>query len=495
MIVHAPPGPSSDRSGAGSVACDVALLRRLVVAAAIAWSTAFIVLWRTFDLHLFADGSIFSYAVAVQDAWAFHWSNISARVVGYLLTFVPAEALIERTGDVPAGIRLYGTLHAAAPLTSLALTYVLDRTVGRVVFVWAGASTALLCPLVLAYPSEMWMTHAAFWPTLAIVLDEAVGPMVLVKRTLGLATLILSHEGGVPLAVAMLATLVLRRPPGPNLRASAFAFAVAMSAWTAMRLAFPPHPYIAEVLVGNAFDFVDPANLATPVMQLLGAALAAFAALFVTLRTRWPQAAATTAALVVVVSLGVYWLAFDATLHATDRYAARTAILLVPPVLGVLAAGQVIAASGASLIPLPDPRDVRAWLARAGVLRAAAAAFVLIGLVHVVETAKFVTAWRDYLEAVESLATGAATDPGLGDPAFVSARRISPDLDRLAWNSTTPFLSALVAPDFRPSRLVVDPRTGYFWLPCEVATANAEGDRHVPGETRRLIARYSCLHR
>jgi len=83
-----------------------------------------------------------------------------------------------------------------------------------------------------------------------------------------------------------------------------------------------------------------------------------------------------------------------------------------------------------------------------------------------------VTAWTDYKAAVRALARGAASDPKLGDSHFVSSTRISADLNRLSWNSTTPFLSVLLAPGFAPARLVVDPAANYFWLSCEAATTN-----------------------
>jgi hypothetical protein len=120
---------------------------------------------------------------------------------------------------------------------------------------------------------------------------------------------------------------------------------------------------------------------------------------------------------------------------------------------------------------------------------------LLVSLVHAVETAKFVAGWRDYTAAVRRLASGTASDPGLGDARFVSAARLPADLDRLAWFSTTPFLSVLIAPSFAPTRLVVDPRANYFWLPCATARANLAAGGGIPTASRDLIATFSCLHR
>ena len=58
-----------------------------------------------------------------------------------------------------------------------------------------------------------------------------------------------------------------------------------------------------------------------------------------------------------------------------------------------------------------------------------------------------------------------------------------------------PYLSVLVAPDFKPTRLVVDPDAGYFWLSCKTAT-QSEADQHRhPGVGRRLVRLHACLHR
>ena len=180
-------------------------------------------------------------------------------------------------------------------------------------------------------------------------------------------------------------------------------------------------------------------------------------------------------------------------LHTDNRYYLRTALLIATPVFGLLAAENALRADGQLhnfLVPIL-PR----LLASDVTARATAGALLLLMLVHSVETAKFVIAWTDYKAAVRALAMGAASDPALGDPHFVSSHRISSDLDRLSWSSTTHFLSVLVASKFAPARLVVDPKANYFWLSCKTATANQEAYRVIPAESRRLVRVYACLHR
>jgi hypothetical protein len=61
-------------------------------------------------------------------------------------------------------------------------------------------------------------------------------------------------------------------------------------------------------------------------------------------------------------------------------------------------------------------------------LCAAASVFVVVSLIHAVETVKFVASWSDYRNAIVVLATSSKSDPALGNPRFVSAERISPAL-------------------------------------------------------------------
>jgi hypothetical protein len=195
------------------------------------------------------------------------------------------------------------------------------------------------------------------------------------------------------------------------------------------------------------------------------------------------------------MALALYWLRFDHALHTQNRYYLRTALLIATLGLGALAAAFALDAEGRLNLPIPLLPRLMAALTSGTAARTATGGLLLVMLVHAVETAKFVAAWTDYKAAVGTLAMGAASDPALGDAHFVSSARIGSGLNRLAWRSTTPYLSELVAQNFAPSRLVVDPKTNYFWLSCETATTNLKADRVVPAESRRLVSVYSCLHR
>src|SRR5262249_49936037 len=162
-------GPRAVRASvlhAIAIHADLDVLRLLVVATGLAWAIAFPLVGVRYELQTFGDGALFSYAVAAQEAWAFHWHNISARIFVFLAASLRAEPYVGLTGDARGGVAVYGALFFAAPLIGLAATFVLDRSARREFFLCGCASTAALCPLVFGAPTEMWMAHATFWPTL-----------------------------------------------------------------------------------------------------------------------------------------------------------------------------------------------------------------------------------------------------------------------------------------------------------------------------------------
>jgi hypothetical protein len=310
-----------------------------------------------------------------------------------------------------------------------------------------------------------------------------------------LLALVFTHEGALIFAVAIMATLSFRGLRDAAFLRAAGAFFVVLSIWAVVKATFPPDPYIADVLHRAALHVFDVTILAGHLVLLLLITLTSYGIAFYVVRRLGPAKASICAASIVALGLGPYWLWFDGTLHTDNRYYLRTVVLIATPVLGVLAAAYALCADGRLNFAIPFMRRPMAALATSAVTRSAAGAIVLVTLVHVVETEKFVRAWRDYEVAARTLATGALSDPALGDPHFVSSDRIAPDLNRLSWSSTTHFLSVLVTPRFAPARLVIDPTADYFWLSCTTATANQEADRAVPAESRRLVRVHACLHR
>jgi hypothetical protein len=474
---------------------DLDRLRALIRGAGIGWAVLFVAIGPLYHLHLYGDGAIFSYAVAAQDSWAFHWHNIPCRLFVHLLTHVPAEAYVALTGDAGGGVAVYGFLFFAAPIMGLAATYAADRSPSRLVFTFACLSTACLCPLVFGFPTEMWVAHSAFWPAVAIAHcahRRAGGAALLFLALLALG---LSHEGGLVLAASIPATLLLQERTSRAFPRAAAALLAVLGVWAAVRVLLRPDAYFAHAIAPSALNFVDVTTLARGPILLIVAAVAVYLALVAALGRIAPGRCQVVSLALVAAGLIVYWLALDSPVHAEMRYYFRTAFVFATPLLGVLAGLSATVAGRPDAAHAPPLVYVRALAGRYAAARTAAGALAVVTLVHGAETVKFVSAWTDYEAAVRALATGSLSDPGLGQPGFVSADRIAGGLQALSWLSTTPYLSVLLAPGLRPSRLVVHPNGGYYWLPCKLAAAHHESGGAIPRESRRLIRLHSCLHR
>jgi hypothetical protein len=469
------------------------VLRALMVGVALCWSVAFVAIALYYELELYADGAMFSYAVAVQDVWAFHWHNISGRLSVFFLSLLPAEIYVGLSGNPHAGIVVYGLLFYLAPLAGLIGTFAADRSPGRIIFLYACCSTALLCPLIFGFPTEMWLAHAVFWPALAVshyAKRTVVGTALVFFMVL---TLAFTHEGALVLACAIVATLALRGLRDASFLRAAAVLALVLAMSAAAKIMLPPDEYYAAVLVRAALHFFDLTIFEVGIVVLLFVTLTGYGVIFLALSRLAPDKAYLYAAAVVMAALTIYWLWFDQTIHASSRYYLRTALVIVTPVLGALAALGAMHGEDRLAFPLLGlERSITA--ARHRWAKPLIAAFMLLTLVHVIETGKFVAAWADYRAAVAALATGDQSDPALGNPHFVSSERIPSNLNRLSWFSTTPYLSVIVA-NFMPNRLVIDPAGNYFWLSCATATANAKAARAVPERARDLVRIYSCLHR
>jgi hypothetical protein len=305
--------------------------------------------------------------------------------------------------------------------------------------------------------------------------------------------LVLSHEGALILAVAIALTLALRGLSDTFFLREFVALLAALTIWMALKIIFPPDEYFADALTRAALHFFGLTVFQTSLVLLLVTTLVSYVLVYFGLSRLVPGKAYLYATGTAVMALVIYWLWFDHSLHASNRYYLRTALVLVTPLLGMAAGLYAMRADGLTLSS-PSLERLLTKLTSAGAVQATIGAFLLVTLVHAVETAKFVVAWERYKSTLAALATGSASDPALGDPRFVSSERIGPDLNRLSWNSTTPYLSVIIA-NLVPNRLIVDPTANYYWLSCETAAANYRAVRSIPDATRDLVKIYSCLHR
>jgi hypothetical protein len=467
--------------------------RYLVIGTGLCWAVAFAPLALWYQLELYGDGAMFSYAVAVQDVWAFHWHNISGRSSVFLFCLLPAEAMVGLTGRPWAGILTYGLLFYIAPGVGLILTWLADRSRGRILFIYACGSTALLCPLVFGFPTEMWFAEAAFWPALAISHYAKRGSAGTALVFLAQLVLAFTHEGAVVLLFAIVGTLAMRGLRDRRFLLGMISLILALALAAASKVALPPDDYYAGVLLRAALHFFDLEIFKVEVVVLLLAALAAYGVLFAAMRPMSPKRACICSLGIVLALLTIYWLKFDDSVLANSRYYLRTALVLLIPVFAAMATLSTTADEELVLEPLARLR--RALLSCGDrAICSFAAAFLIVTSIHAVETGKFVTKWTNYRTAIMALATGDEADPSLGEPRFVSSTRAPSTLSPLSWFSTIPYLSVVLA-NFLPNRLVIDPAGNYFWLSCATATKNRDADRAVPVEARDLVRIYSCLHR
>ena len=472
---------------------DDASFRLLFIAVGLGWAITFPLVALFFKLQLYGDGAMFSYAVAVRDVWAFHWHNVSGRMSVYLLTLQPAEALVRITGNPSAGIVAYGSLFYISPLAGLAATYAADRSPGRVIFVYACGSTAILAPLIFGFPTEMWLAHALFWPALALshyAKPTAAGAGLVFAASVLLA---FTHEGALVLLAAIAATLALRGLRSAVFLRAAVCLTVVMALAAATKILLRPDDYFADAFLRAALHFFDPAIFRVRIVQVLLAAIIAYGAIFL-LASRWlPRQACIFAFAIVLGSLSIYWLQFDHSLHADSRYYLRTALVVGIPVLGALASITAMINEGIDFKVWARWRhQLVSWCDSTRC--ALASILVAVTLIHLVEAGKFVASWVDYRNAVAMLAMSRESDVRLGDPRFVSAERIRPELAALSWFSTVPYLSIILS-NFSPNRLVIDPAGNYFWLSCGTATKSKDAELAVPAQARELVRVYSCLHR
>ena len=238
----------------------------------------------------------------------------------------------------------------------------------------------------------------------------------------------------------------------------------------AAKIALPPDDYYADAFLRAALHFFDLEIFKVGVVLVLLAAVIAYGAILALLSIWLPRGACICALGIVLGLLSIYWLHFDHSVHASSRYYLRTALVIATPLLGAMAAIAAMTREGIVLDRLARLRHALIS-PRGGTLCALAAIFLVVTLIHAIETGKFVASWVEYRDAIAVLAMSSKSDPALGDPRFVSAERISPALAPLSWFSTIPYLSIILS-NFTPNRLVIDPAGNYFWLSC--ANGNEE---------------------
>lgn len=466
---------------------------KVIIVAGVVFAAIFPVLALAFDLAAFADGSAFSYAVSAGIGWEFHWRHISNRITVYLLAYVPSEALGAATGSARAAYGLYTLIFFSAPLAGLLATSWLDRTRGKVFTVACAVCTLAVLPLILPFPSELIFSHALFFPALALAQRDG-GWRPALALTLVMCALLNTHEGAVILGALVVASTLLAFPKHALLLRAGAAFTLAFGVWLAIRVNVQPSDYVGTAIARAAMYFLMYENWGQrAVFWALSTAALTFALAYLA------NAMAGWRGVLTVITAGIGCAAavfalVDPPVHGAQRYGVRIVVLTL----------LALAAGVASLAHARNERTGQwllahepAWLtARLHRLAApAVAALIVTFCLHVIEEARFMAAWRVYTNDVRALAMSDSSNPELGDSAFVSTQLLPTRRDEMWWNSTTLYLSIMLAPGFEPRRLVIDPAGGYFWLNCKSATASRDQYSPMPLAARTMVATFNCKNR
>ena len=389
---------------------DACALRRLVIGAGLCWSVAFVVIALRYQLELYGDGAMFSYAVAVQDVWAFHWHNISGRSSVFFSVCGRPRPWSESPGRPWAGIITYGLLFYISPLIGL-IVHLRGRSLARPIHLF-------LCLLFdrPALPAHLRLSNRDVAGPRDLLACAGAQPLREANRrwsnSVFAAQLLLAftHEGALVLLFAIVATLAPRGLRSVQFVRAMISLTVILTLAAASKFVLPPDDYYAGVLLRAALHFFDPEVFKVEVVLLLLAALTAYGAIFAAISMISPERAWIYSLGIVLVPLSIYWLQFDHSVHASSRYYLRTVLVLLTPVFGAVAALSAMAGDGIIFSPLAGLQHT---LISPGnqALRVLAGAFAVAMLIHAVETEKFVTAWTDYRNAVAALATGQDADP------------------------------------------------------------------------------------
>ena len=256
-------------------------LRYLVITSGLLWSILFVWLGLHFELQTYGDGSIFSYAVAVTDSWAMHWHNIAPRLTVYLLIMLPSETVVRITGQPSSGIIAYGVLFYGTQVSGLLATFLWDASNRKSFFCFACASVAIFDPLVFGAPSEVWVAHALFWPTLAFAMYRVRSSTSVFVLTVLMTALLLCHEAAIAFGSLVVAAVLATRSDKPQRRFVLTTFWIAILIWSLVKFEFPPDQYYGSVLKRAALNFFNPTLIFDDLIRLNIVALLAYAILLV----------------------------------------------------------------------------------------------------------------------------------------------------------------------------------------------------------------------
>jgi len=362
-------------------------LGRATVLIALGLGMASAMVSASFRTANFADGSLYLFAALTPDPWGILWFNFPLRASVFVFEIVPSWLAVRLTGDAQAGLVVYSLIRGSWPLLSLLATLALEER-GSGLSRMAAVSIVVFALPTTFFPTEMFVTHAFFWPFMAVLVRRSEPSVTLVAAfALPLA---FSHEAGLLLVLSACLWSALVRQP---LRIQA-ALATVVVAWFAVgQLAPPPTAEIAHVVATNRNNFLVPRGLLNRVSFAALAAIMTFLLLWAGLWRGALRALVGCLAAGITAAVIVYGgMLLASPEPITDqRYTLRTVTFFA--MAGVMAVITTHALVERLRPGLLNRSRLWLWRQRTVLTCIASLAFVVTALGQTVEAAVFLRQW------------------------------------------------------------------------------------------------------
>lgn len=213
-----------------------------------------------FDLSLYADGSFFAFALATGDPWWTFWVNIPTRASSFVLTIGPPYLVAEATGNFRWALWTYSLALALCPVIGLLVTKAVDPWRGLLTSCCA-FSTVSVVPFVVFFPTEIWVTHAMFWPTLGYAVSGKGRSYAFILPIL-LVVFALTHEAALVLLPMLAFISAAHRSSNKQTYVIALGCAAAVVAWVLLKAGVPiAHEATRLAVQNNGLYLFSPENL------------------------------------------------------------------------------------------------------------------------------------------------------------------------------------------------------------------------------------------
>lgn len=469
------------------------LLGRAALITAFVLAVASAVVSPLFGTANFADGSLYLFSVLTTDPWGALWFNFPLRGTVFVFEILPSWLAVRLTGDAQAGLVVYSLIRGSWPLAGLVATMALEER-GSVLSRAAAFSTVAAALPTTFFPTEIFITHAFFWPFLAVLVRRST-PNAALVAALALP-LAFSHEaGGLLVISACLWSAIAQQAR----RIQVVLGAVVLVWFATGQLASPPTAEMAYAMASNRLTFLLPKGLLNRVSFATMAAIATFLFVQRGFRDIAPSApsrclaAGGTAAAVVYGALLLY-----STVPITDeRYTFRTLTFFA--MAGV--SGAILAQALAVRFRPDALGSARMWLfrQRSALTGIAILVFVVTAVGQTIETVLFLRQWTRLERIIagppptaEDLPRNLTLRVAGRVPSVGRAERPDPAWST-SWEWAMPFHSLTVRGPLAGSFIIVPTvRRTFVPIDCERLRGLDTTRTPVPADRLALVQTYFC---